>query len=316
MRKEDILTSVSRTFHRTSFKVKKHSPELFLVAGVVGVIASAVMACKATTKASKIVEEAKGSINIIHEGIEKGEINGTECTEEDGKKALTIVYAQTGLEFVKLYGPAVALGTISIVSILASHNVMRKRNIALAAAYATIDQSFKDYRGRLIERFGKELDRELKYNIKSKEIEERVVGEDGKETVVKRTVDVVESDSTNRNPFYSEYSRIFDEYCVGWEKNAEINKSFLLQQQSYANRKLQEQGYLFLNDVYEMLGYPKTAAGQVVGWVYDEKNPVGDNFVDFGLFDIYSESARDFINGREKSVIIDFNVDGNILQYI
>lgn len=311
MRKEDILTSVSRTFHRASFKVKKHSPELFLIAGIAGVVASAVMACKATTKVSAIVEDTKDNIDAIHEGMEKGEINGVEYTEEDGKKDLTIVYAHTAIDFVKLYGPAVALGTVSIVSILASHNVMRKRNIALAAAYATVDQSFKEYRGRLIERFGQELDRELKYNIKSKEIEERVVDEDGNETVVTKTVQVIDP-----GKHYSEYSRIFDEYCIGWEKNAEINKSFLLQQQSYANRKLQEQGYLFLNDVYEMLGYPKTAAGQVVGWVYDTENPVGDNFVDFGLYDIYNESARNFVNCRERSVIIDFNVDGNILQYI
>ena len=316
MKREDILTSVSRTFHRAGFAVKKRSPELFLIAGVVGVVASAVMACKATTKVSDLLADTKETVDAIHKGVEDGEVSGTEYTEEDGKRDITIVYTRTAVDFVKLYGPAVALGSLSLVSILASHNVMRKRNIALAAAYATVDQSFKDYRGRLIERFGKELDRELKYNIKAKEIEERVVDESGNETIVKKTVDTVSVTSVDPNLHFSEYSRIFDEYCIGWEKNAEMNKSFLLQQQSYANRKLQEQGYLFLNDVYEMLGYPHTAAGQVVGWVYDKKDPVGDNFVDFGLYDIYSETARNFINGRERSVILDFNVDGNILQYI
>lgn len=310
MRREDILANFSRTFHRTGFAIKKRSPEIMLVAGVVGVVASAVMACKATTKANEIVAETKGSIDVIHEGVEKGEIRGTEYTEEDGKKDLTIVYAQTGLEFAKLYGPAVALGTISIISILGSHNVMRRRNIALAAAYATVDQSFKDYRGRLIERFGEELDRELKYNLKSKEIEERVVDESGNETVTTRTVQTIDPTT------YSEYSRFFMEGCIGWEKNAEMNLAFLLQQQSYANRKLKAQGYLFLNDVYEMLGIPKTAAGQVVGWVYDDKHPIGDNYVDFGIHDYENERAQAFVNGWERVILLDFNVDGNILQYI
>ena len=92
---------------------------------------------------------------------------------------------------------------------------------------------------------------------------------------------------------------------------------FLKHQQNYANEKLQKQGYLFLNDVYDMLGIPKTKAGQVVGWVYDEAHPdIYDNFVDFGIYDLYNEKARDFVNGREKSILLDFNVDGNILDLI
>lgn len=310
MKKTEIMTGISRKFHMAGLKLKKHSPEILLVSGVVGVVASTVLACKATTKVSSILEETKENIDLIHDGMEKGNIHGEAYTEEDGKKDLTIVYAQTGLKFVKLYGPAIALGSLSIASIFASNNIMRKRNVALAAAYATVDHSFKEYRGRVIERFGKELDRELKYNIKSQEIEERTVDENGKETVVKKTVSAV-------NPeYYSDYARFFMEGCRGWEKNAEMNLCFLKQQQSYANKKLQSQGYLFLNDVYEMLGIDKTAAGQVVGWVYDEAHPIGDNFVDFGIYDFYNEKAREFVNGRERVILLDFNVDGNILEYI
>lgn len=310
MSKTEVMNSITRKFHRTGFKVKKHSPEILLVAGIVGIVTSAVMACKATTKVNEIMEVTADSVAVIHDGMEKGEIRGEEYTEENGKKDLSIVYTQTGLKLAKLYAPSVALGTISIVSILASHNVMRKRNVALAAAYATIDQSFKDYRGRLIERFGEELDRELKYNIKTQEIEEKVVDDEGKETTVTRTVKTVDPN------MYSEYARVFDDGCIGWEKNAEMNKAFLLNCQAFADRKLKEQGYLFLNEVYEMLGFPKTAAGQVVGWYYDESLEIGDNYVDFGLYDIDNPRVRDFVNGRERVVILDFNVDGNILEYI
>lgn len=310
MRKDEIISSITRCFYTAKFKFKKHSPEILLVTGVAGLVTSAVLACKATTKVHDIVEDAKETIDIIKEGAETGEIHGEPCTEEECNKALAVTYAQTGLEFIKLYGPAVTLGAASIVCIFASNNIMRKRNVALAAAYATVDQGFKEYRGRLIDRFGKELDRELKYNIKSETIQEQVVDDDGNETTVTKTVEVADPNQ------YSDYARFFDDGCLGWEKNPEMNLCFLKQTQSYANKKLQTQGYLFLNDVYEMLGIPKTAAGQVVGWYYDEKNPIGDNFVDFGIYDMYNERKRAFVNGLERVILLDFNVDGNILEYI
>ena len=91
---------------------------------------------------------------------------------------------------------------------------------------------------------------------------------------------------------------------------------FLKDQQRYANDILKSKGHLFLNEVYDMLSIPRTKAGQVVGWIYDEKHPVGDNFVDFGIYDIYNERARDFVNGYERTILLDFNVDGNILDMI
>lgn len=305
--KKDILSSVNRALSKTKFNVKKHSPEILIVTGIVGVVASTVMACKATTKVGKVAEEHEKQINEVHEAVEKGVTKaGESYNEEDSKKDLTIIYAQTGLKYVKLYAPAVILGTLSLTAIVSSNNILRKRNVALAAAYTAVDKSFKEYRGRVVERFGKELDRELRYNIKAKEIEETVVDENGEEKTVKKTVEVADPNE------YSDYARFFDESCAGWSKNAEYNLMFLKQQQAHANKLLQQNGYLFLNDVYDMVGIPKTKAGQVVGWIYDEKNPIGDNFVDFGIYDIYNEKARDFVNGYERTILLDFNVDGNV----
>ena len=310
MNKTTIMTNLQRTFSKTTLKLKKHSPEILVVTGIVGVVTSTVMACKATTKLDAILEESKADIDKIHEVMEHPELVNCEYTEEDGKKDLTIKYVQTGVAVAKLYAPAVAVGALSITSILAGHNILRKRNVALAAAYSVIDKSFKDYRGRVVERFGKELDRELKYNIKTAEIEETIVDEKGKEKTVKKTVEVLDPNTV------SDYARFFDAGNAGWDDNPEFNLMFLKKQQNFANQKLQTEGYLFLNDVYEMLGIPKTSAGQVVGWVYDEKHPIGDNFVDFGLYDIHKEKTRDFVNGYEKVILLDFNVDGNILDFI
>lgn len=308
MKTTEIMNNATRVFNRIGFKVKKHSPEILVVAGVVGVVTSAVMACKATTKASTIVEETKNQMDQIKKVAEMPDVK--DYTEQDMKKDIAIVYTQAAVKFIKLYGPSVLLGAASITSILAGHNMTRKRNVALAAAYATIDKSFKDYRGRVIDRFGKDLDKELRYDIKAKEFTEIVTDDKGKEKTVKKTVNVA-----NPNE-YSDYARFFDDGCTGWQKDAELNLVFLKHQQNYANELLQRKGHLFLNEVYDMLGIPRTKAGQIVGWVYDEKNPHGDNFVDFDIYDGNREKVRDFVNGYERTILLDFNVDGDILDLI
>ena len=310
MKKTDLMNTLSRTFGRMSLKAKKHSPEILVVTGVIGVVTSAVMACKATTKVDDILEDTKSKIGQINAVLEDENISEEQYSEEDSKKDLAIVYTQTGIKLIKLYGPSILLGTLSVTSILVGHNILRKRNLALGAAYAAVDKSFKEYRSRVVERFGKNLDKELRYNIKAKEIEEVVTDENGNETIVKKTVQTAELNE------HSDYAKFFDEYCSGWSKDPEYNLMFVKQQQSYANKVLKEKGYIFLNDVYNLLGISPTKAGQVVGWVYDEKNPVGDNYVDFGLYDLYNENARDFVNGRERSILLDFNVDGNILDLL
>ncbi len=300
-----IMNNVSRAFHKAGFQLKKHSPEILVVAGVAGTVTSAVLACRATLKVNDILEQTKEDVDKIH-AVREDETFAEQYTEEDSKKDLAIVYAQTGIKIAKLYAPAVAVGALSITAILTGHNILRKRNLALAAAYATVDKGFKDYRNRVIERFGKELDRELKYNIKAKEIEETVVNEDGTESTVKRVVEDVNIDQ------YSEYARIFDDGCLGWDKDAEHNLFYVLQQQNYLNDLLKTRKHVFLNEAYDCFGIPRTKAGNIVGWVYDEKCPIGDNYIDFGVWDIHNSKARDFVNGRERVLILDFNVDGPI----
>ena len=296
--------------NKALFQLKKHSPEILVVSGIVGGIASTVMACKATTKVSDILTNTREQVEIIHEVTEDGGANGIEYTEDDCKKDLAIVYAKTGVELVKLYAPAVILGAASITSILASHKIMRTRNVALAAAYTAVDKGFKEYRGRVVDRFGEAVDRELKYGIKAQKITETEVDpETGKEKKVKKTIEVIDPVSG-----CSVYAKFFDEASRCWEKDPQANLFFLRAQESHANDLLRARGHLYLNEVYDMLDIPRTKAGQVVGWVYKPENPVGDNFVDFGIYDIHREATRDFVNGYERSILLDFNVDGNILD--
>lgn len=299
----NISTKAASFVKKTGFQLRQYSPKILVVAGVIGTVVSAVMACKATTKVNDILEQHKEDVEKIHM-VAKDEKYADEYTESDMKKDLTIVYAQTALKFAKLYGPAVLLGGLSITGILTSNNILRKRNIAIATAYAALDKSFKGYRERLTERYGETVDRELKYGIKAQKIEETVVDENGKTKKTKTIVPVVENEKN------SVYARFFDETNPNWEKNPDYNLMFLRAQENYANQRLRADGYLFLNDVYESLGIPKCSIGQVVGWIYDPEDQNADCHVSFGIYDLYRAVTRDFVNSFEPAILLDFNVDG------
>lgn len=302
---KNLKEKMVKVYNKSEMKVRKYSPEILAGVGVVGVIASTVMACKATTKLNDILAESKEQLDKIKE-VAADPSYEEKYTQEDAKSDTTITYVQTGVKITKLYAPSVILCATSLGCLLASNNILKKRNAALSAAYMTVDKSFKEYRRRVAERFGDEVEKEIRYNIKAKEI--TTVDEEGNE--VKETVKVMEG--ADNPTTYSDYARFFDESCPAWQNDPEYNLTFLRAQQQYANDLLKAQGRLFLNDVYKMLGIDITKAGQVVGWIYDPDCPVGDNFVDFGIYDMSKERVRAFVNGYEPNILLDFNVDGNI----
>lgn len=307
---------IKKIINQAGLKIKKYSPEILMVAGIVGTVTAAVTACKATLKVKDVMSEKEELQNDIHKCLENPDVD---YTEEDGKKYLTTVYAQTGVKLIKLYAPSVILGGVSIASIVMGQKILKKRNIALAAAYTAVDKGFKKYRANVVERFGERVDKELRYNIKAKEVEKKITDKNGKEKTVKEIQYDIEGNPLEN---ISEYARFFDEATsTEHHKDAEYNLMFLRRQQDYANEVLKAKGHLFLNDVYEMLGIPKTKAGQVVGWIYDEKNPNGDNYVDFGIYHLSGyepsdERKRAFVNGYERNILLDFNVDGPIYELI
>ena len=302
MKKNELVTKISGSVHKIGFELKKHSPEIFIAVGVVGTVASAVMACKATTKLNDILEESKEQIDAIHEAPQKEELKD-KYDEDMMRKDLALVYFQTGVKVAKLYAPAVILGTLSITSIVASNNILRKSNVALAAAYATVDKGFKEYRERVVERYGEQVDYELTHNIKTKEITETVVDEKGKEKQVKKTVEVADPNVTN------DYIKYFTRSNPYWDDTPDYVELFLRSQQNYANDRLKVDKVLTLNDVYDSLGFQKTKAGMVVGWVFDENNEDGDNFIEFNVHKVYIPNEY---GEEELAYAIDFNVDGNI----
>lgn len=311
MKANELVKSAGLAVNKIGFKLQKKSPEILVITGVVGVVVSAVMACKATTKAGEIVEATNDTLAEIHDAAKDGVTKaGKEYTDEDKKKDLVITYTHAGMMYAKLYGPAVVTGAASIACILTSHRMLKKRNIALAAAYTTLDKSFKDYRGRVVERFGEQVEKELRYNIKAQEVKTTVVDEEGKKKTVKEMKNVAPAgwDPSNHSP----YARFFDETHPAWMKDPEQSRFWLKALQAQANDQLKARGHLFLNEVYEMLRFPLTDYGQAVGWIYDIKNPKGDNFVDFGIFDVRREKDSEFGGDYIEGFILDFNTVGDI----
>lgn len=299
----EVMVTITKGFGKVGAVLQKHSPEILAAVGTAGVVVSAVIACKATTKISKITKEHKETMNIIHDA----EIT-EEYTEKDKQKDTVITYAQTGIKFAKLYAPAAGLMTLSLGCLLGSNNILRRRNAALTAAYTTVYTAFNEYRQRVVDRFGKEVDHQLRYNIKQEEIEEKIVDEKGKEKTVKKKVDVANGEETG-------YVKYFTKSNPNWDNDDTYVQAFFNRQQQYANDRLvtNANGFISLNTVYKWLGFEETKAGMVVGWIYDPKHPNGDNYIEFDVKKCYIPGE----NGElEKAYAIDFNVDGEIYSKI
>lgn len=298
----NIVKSATNALSKTRFQLQKHQPEIMVIGGVIGGVVAAVMACRATTKASEVLAESKDRLEQINTVTNDPDVTDDVYSEEDHKRDLAIVYVQTAGNLVKLYAPAVILGGLSIASILGGHNILQKRNMALAAAYATLNTTFKDYRDRVVDRFGKDVEYQICHNLKAEEITEKIEDpETGKMKKVKKTVLVKGDDEHERG-----YSRLFDAACDNWCNDANLNRSFLSGAQNYFNDRLHAIGYVFLSDVYSYLHFRETPESRVVGW---QLNGDGDGFVDFGF-----DQDDMFMSGYNKDVWLDFNVDGPILE--
>lgn len=291
MNMKSIASGLSNKFGRQTLVLRKHSPAILFGAGVVGVVASVVLASRATLKLEAVLDE-------VQSDLEKARtLDHPEYSEEDRKKDIVLIYTKSALQIAKMYGPAVLVGIAAIGALTSSHVILTRRNTGLMAAYAALDRATKAYQKRVAAVVGEEKEAELRFDAIEGEVIEET--EDGpKNTKVK----------IRTGPGSSPYAVIFDEFNKNWQQSPEYNRFFLQAQQNYANDLLKSRGHVFLNEVYEMLGFPHTKAGAVVGWVLDGGD--SDNYISFGVFKGDEWMGKMFVNGHEPSVWLDFNVDG------
>lgn len=292
-----------RTTSRMMLKASKHSPEICVGVGIAAGIGATVLACRATLSIDTVIDEYKTrmtNINTLEERAKAGD-QFKEYSVEVAQKEKFIATIQMIAKAGKLYAPAIIAGSISIGFILGGHHILAKRNAALSIAYAGLQKAYEEYRSRVKEAVGEDKELDIYRGIKEVVKEEK--NEKGK---------TVKTKETEISHPASPYTRIFDEASCWWKKNAEQNRYFLTLQQAHANDLLKIRGHLFLNEVFDMLDLPRTTAGSVCGWIYGD----GDSFVDFGMWDVDTQEKRNFINGSENCIWLDFNVDGVIYDKI
>lgn len=308
-----------------NYALHKNSPKILMFMGIVSSVAAVVTAVKATTKLDDILENSKSELEKI-DNYCASEDRSEEYSDEDATKDRAIIRTKTALKIAGLYAPAVALEVMSIGCFMGSNKILNQRNLALSAAAKAVDEAFKDYRGEVRKRFGDEVDKELRYKIFEEEKEFEEVGKDGKTKKKKEKVKVSKLNDHN------EFTRIFDETNPQWTKGSyhvdadgnyymdgSYNKVFILNCQEWANRKLRKEGFVTINDVYDRLGFKRTEAAAIAGWVWSKDDPTcqDDTHIDFGLFDIHDVNKSAFVNNEERSVILDFNYDTlNVWEYV
>ena len=301
---------VPKNLSRFKLKLEKHAPDIMMVVGTGLIIGSAVYACKKTIVAKDILEEANEELNKIKYGEDVAD--GDESfSEKDARNERIKVYSRMTFDLGKCYGVSIAGGLAGFSLIFGAHKILKDRNAMIAAAYANLLASYNSYRAQVKEVLGEEEESILCSGGVREKID--IPDENGK--IKKQDAVVFHDDGSGHSP----YARIFDETCVNWSRSPSANLTTIRSVQAWANDKLRCTGHLFLNEVYEALGFPHSTAGAVVGWMWDPDDTVhGDNYVDFGIFDNAKTSAsvRDFINGYEPCIWLDFNVDGIIYNLI
>ena len=296
-----LKTSLVNTANSVGSTISAHAPEILLGVGIFTGVATVVSAIKSTLKVEEVIDEAKEEIDEV------------KSSEDFDKKELTKVYFKTGAKLAKLYYPTVLLGATSTACILYSNGMLKQRTAQTIAAYNTLDAIFKKYRGNVIEKYGEAEDHKLRYGLKDEKVETVEYDENGNEVKSKKKVTTIPSDFLNT----SEYSRLFTKYREDGEENPlyskiqDSNALFLQNTQRYANDLLNLRGHVFLNEVYDMLGFKRTESGQVVGWVKGE----GDGVVRFGIDNIYRAIADGKLTYGE-AILLEFNVQGVIIDKI
>lgn len=289
--------------NKMKFSVSKHSPELLLGGGLICIGVGVVLACKETLVVDEILdehEERRSKIEEFHETAkeEDSSITYTEQNYQHDKFVLTI---QTGVKILRNYAPSIAFLGVGVACIVSSYGIMKKRNVALVAAYNAVDTAFKAYRQRVVEDQGEEADVRYMYGVQQEERE--VTKEDGTtETAMVPTA------------VHSQYARWFDECSCWYSPVPSANLMFLRGIQKQMFTKLRLNRHLFLNEAYDALDIPRSPEGQAVGWIYDPNK--GEEQLDFHIYDAFYDGARKFVNGAEKAILLDFNVQGPIYDKI
>ena len=273
-----VLRPVARAAGKVALKLQTHAPEILTGIGIAGMGAAVYSGCKASTKLDSIMDD---------------------YDEHKDKVKLA-------KDIGRSYGPCVTLFVASACCIGSAVGILNHRVTDMAIVAKGIEKGFNLYRSRVIEDQGPEKD--ILYRHGLEKVTELVPDDKG----VNKPVTKYKKADIRKAGDPSIYARVFDEWNPNHSKDPVANLCFVRAQMAYAQQLLMTRGYLFLSEVYSALGFTPTKASQIVGWSL-KKNP--NSFVDFGIYDLINDRKSLFINGEESNILLDFNVDGCILEY-
>lgn len=292
--------------------LKQKSPEILVCTAIIAGGAAIIMACRATYKLDKVIKPA----NEKREELKRKLDQDSNVDVKAVKKEIRILNLKTTGKLIRLYAPSGILFGTAVAAVLGSHKIMKGRQVALAAAYATLDSSYKDYRDRVKRRFGEDVEDQIYKDIYKETKVTSTVDANGNVTETEQTVKLSHMNPSN------EWGVWFDESNANWQKNGVANLEWLLGIQHMLNQRLQTRGYVMLEEVYRALGIEagilgsrKLQASRVLGWIYDTTDKTRDNWISFGLVNaegIMLPAAMDMRRG-ERNCFIDLNPDGDIV---
>lgn len=260
---------------KTGLFLKKHAPEIMLVVGDIAVGFGVYHACKATRKLDETLAIAESRKEEL-EGIKE------ELTEQEYKREATKVWFQNAGDLVKLYTPAGLLLIGGLASLNGSAIVLKKRNVALTAAYAVLKESFDTYRSRV-----------------------RLAGDEGMKIDGEYVHGAATEDNVERKKRCDDhlpvtYTLLYDASTAkNFSHSDGVNLTILKAKQRYLSQKLRcsESGVLTLNDICKELDLyiDSYQDGDSWGVVY---NPaVNGDQINLGFEDDFM-----FTHGYENSV--------------
>ena len=252
--------------------IVKNAPKILTAAGVIGVGIGVGVACKDTLAGVDEITQAKADI----------------CEKD---------YIPAVKKMAKVYWPSCLIVGGSLFMIIGGHYILVKRYAGLVVAYEGLNKSYKDYRRYIKKNYGDATDFDARHH------KDEIVQMDNEIVVNSDDIFIPDRDLSDFAVFFG---KDYSEVLVTDDPEEALN--VLKSNEEWANAVLEEQGYIFLQDIYDALGIDKFAPDGV-GWCAG----IGDNFVDFGIYNVRNGRA---VNGTEPVFLIDFNHDGYILPYI
>lgn len=294
------------------FQAKKHAPIALITFGIGATTVGAYKLAKAVDKTEVIFDNHRA----IRRDMDGRYDTNDEYNDLEYRSDRVSTLVHTGSSLAKTLAPSVGILSLGVVSTLAGYKVIRGRLVATTATLATVSTRFADYRSRVVEDVGIDKDMEYLTNTRIEKVKEKYVDEEGKTRT--KTVEVLKEGTGE----YSPYSYIWSEdTSLQYQNNSNqfYNITFLKRAQDWANDHLRLRGHLFLNEVLDYLGLDRTFEGVTAGWLWDPSLSTGDQFVDFGIFDLSTGELMPktkqmalFMNGQAEAVWLDFNVEGSI----